>query len=123
MGFHLSFQLVGSDAGSKMEGINELPGRSNYLIGNDPSGLQKNIPHYGMVKYHSVYAGIDLILATDLGDIMIKVPETYQEVDGKKEFIASDFEINERGQITFQIDLYDESIPAIFNRIKNNDAV
>jgi hypothetical protein len=38
-----------------------LPGKVNYLMGDDPSQWQTNVAHYGEVEYKSVYPGIDLV--------------------------------------------------------------
>ena len=38
----------------------ELPGKSNYFIGNDPSKWQTDVAHYARVEYADVYPGIDL---------------------------------------------------------------
>lgn len=38
-----------------------LPGRVNYLIGNDASKWTTNVPQYGKVRYRDVYAGIDAV--------------------------------------------------------------
>jgi hypothetical protein len=51
----------------------------------------------------------NLVLQTTLGDVMIKAPETYQEINGQKEYIASNFIIGEGGQISVRLDPYDES--------------
>ena len=44
-----------------IEGINELPGKSNYLIGTDPAKWHKRIPNFARVLYHELYPGIDLV--------------------------------------------------------------
>jgi Beta-propeller repeat len=44
-----------------MTGLDELPGKSNYFIGNDPAEWHVNIPTYARVKYDDVYPGIDLV--------------------------------------------------------------
>ncbi len=38
-----------------------LSGRSNYYIGNDPSKWTTGVPHFGRVRYHDIYNGIDLL--------------------------------------------------------------
>lgn len=38
-----------------------LPGRVNYLRGNDPAAFQRNVPTYARVRYTSLYPGTDLI--------------------------------------------------------------
>jgi len=54
-------KLVGANAEAKLGGLDELPGKSNYFIGNDPKKWRTNIPHYGKVRYREAYPGIDLV--------------------------------------------------------------
>ena len=44
-----------------MTGLDELPGKANYFIGNDPKKWRTDVPTYAKVKYEGVYPGIDLI--------------------------------------------------------------
>jgi hypothetical protein len=57
----LHMQLVGANAAPQVLGLDALPGRSNYLIGNDPSQWHTDISSYRRVAYQNVYAGVDLI--------------------------------------------------------------
>lgn len=57
----LRMKLAGANHAPAVAGVDELPGKSNYLIGNDPSRWRTNIPTYRKVKYKDVYPGIDLI--------------------------------------------------------------
>ncbi len=57
----VEMRLVGANPGAKVGGEDELPGRSNYFIGNDPRKWRTNVPVYAKVKYRSVYPGVDLI--------------------------------------------------------------
>ena len=50
-----------SQAASSIESLDPLPGKINYLHGNDPSKWLSNVPIYGQVAYRNVYPGIDLI--------------------------------------------------------------
>ncbi|MEO5361856.1 MAG: hypothetical protein H7843_15675 [Nitrospirota bacterium] len=43
-------------------GIDELPGKSNYFLGNDPEKWRTNVPTYEKVKYESIYRGVDLVV-------------------------------------------------------------
>jgi len=54
-------KVVGANAEAKLVGLDELPGKSNYFIGNDPKKWRTGIPHYGKVRYREVYPGVDLI--------------------------------------------------------------
>jgi hypothetical protein len=54
-------QLCGSNPDPDVIGVNELPGRTNYFVGSDPSQWRTNIPGYESVRYNRVYSGIDLV--------------------------------------------------------------
>ncbi len=54
-------KLAGANPTARLEGGDPLPGKSNYLIGNDPSKWHSHIPHYERVGYQQVYPGIDLV--------------------------------------------------------------
>ncbi len=54
-------RLVGANKTPEVTGSEALPGRVNYLIGNDPKRWRTGIPTYGKVKYASVYPGVDLL--------------------------------------------------------------
>ncbi len=49
----LRMQLVGGNPSTNVRGIEELPGKSNYFIGNDPSKWLTNFANYSKVKYES----------------------------------------------------------------------
>ena len=42
-------------------GLDELAGKSNYFIGNDPRKWRTGIANFGRVQYKGVYPGIDLV--------------------------------------------------------------
>ncbi len=44
-----------------VSGLEELPGKSNYLVGNDPTMWHTGVPTYAKVKYASVYPGVDMV--------------------------------------------------------------
>src|SRR6202030_1137586 len=54
----LRMKLVRGNASAKIAGSAELPGKSNYLIGNDPKQWRTNISNYTKVEYRNVYPGI-----------------------------------------------------------------
>ena len=56
----LRMKLVGARP-SQVTGVDELSGRSNYLLGNDPSHWQTNVPNYSEVRYSNIYPGVDLL--------------------------------------------------------------
>jgi len=54
-------ELVGANPQARVVGLDELPGKSNYFIGNDPKKWRTNVPTYAKVRYADVYPGIDLV--------------------------------------------------------------
>jgi hypothetical protein len=57
----LRMSLLGANAKPTLTGMDELPGKSNYLIGNQPDRWHTNIPNYRKVAEHGIYPGIDLV--------------------------------------------------------------
>ena len=57
----LRMSLAGGSTQAQVAGIDPMSGKSNYLIGNNPSRWHTNIPQYARVRYSQVYPGVDLI--------------------------------------------------------------
>src|SRR6266536_2782587 len=57
----LRMKLVGANPKPQLTGEEELPGKVNYFIGNDPKKWRTNVSTYAKVKYREVYPGIDLV--------------------------------------------------------------
>src|SRR2546426_3342474 len=54
-------RLVGANSAARIQGLDELPGRSHSFIGRDPSRWRTNVPTYARVAYRDIYPGIDLV--------------------------------------------------------------
>jgi photosystem II stability/assembly factor-like uncharacterized protein len=65
----LSMKLIGAKSAPNVEGFGELPGKSNYFIGNDPKKWRTGVRSYSSVRYRSVYRGIDLVYHGDQGKL------------------------------------------------------
>jgi uncharacterized repeat protein (TIGR01451 family) len=63
----VNMTLLGANPAAALTGADPLPGKSNYLIGNDPHKWHSDIPQFGGVRYASVYPGIDLIFYGNQG--------------------------------------------------------
>lgn len=63
----LRMNLVGASAAAKVVGLDELPGKSNYLIGKDPKKWRTRVPNYAKVRYEGVYPGVDLVYYGEQG--------------------------------------------------------
>src|SRR6266849_432619 len=57
----LRMRLVGANPDAAKQGLEELPGKVNYFLGNDPANWRNNIGSYAKVEYRAVYPGIDLV--------------------------------------------------------------
>jgi PKD repeat protein len=57
----LRMELSGAKPDSVIAGRDELPGRSNYFIGNDPKQWHTGIPAFKRVTYKDIYPGVDLV--------------------------------------------------------------
>jgi len=57
----VKMKLVGANPKPKLAGLEELPGKVNYFIGNDPKKWRTNVPTYARVEYKNVYPGVNLV--------------------------------------------------------------
>ena len=57
----LQLKLLHANQNATVTGVNELPGKVNYFLGNDPKNWRTNVPTYAEVRYRNVYPGIDLV--------------------------------------------------------------
>lgn len=57
----LRMRVLGANPEARVEGVEPLAARSNYLIGRDPQRWQTDVPHYGKIRYESIYPGVNLI--------------------------------------------------------------
>ncbi|HWX91992.1 MAG TPA: SBBP repeat-containing protein [Terriglobales bacterium] len=65
----IHMKLAGAQTNPRLRGTDPLPGRSNYLIGNDSSRWQRNLPQFARVRYTEVYPGIDLVYYGKQGEL------------------------------------------------------
>ncbi|MGC1360719.1 MAG: SBBP repeat-containing protein, partial [Silvibacterium sp.] len=54
-------ELIGANTRAQAAGVDPLPGKSNYFVGNDPAKWHTDVPTYAKVRYQSIYPGIDLL--------------------------------------------------------------
>lgn len=63
----LQMKLVGSNPDVNLEGADLLPGKSNYLLGSDPTKWRQDVPQFARVRYENVYPGINLLFYGNQG--------------------------------------------------------
>jgi hypothetical protein len=54
-------KFVNANPAPSIIGLDALPGKSNYFMGNDAKRWQTGIPQYQRVQYRAIYPGIDVI--------------------------------------------------------------
>jgi len=57
----LRMRMVGANPKPAVAGLDALPGKSNYFIGDDPQKWRTGVANFSKVKYAGVYPGIDLV--------------------------------------------------------------
>src|SRR4051794_14829247 len=98
-------QLAGANPNAKMEAVDQLPGSSNYYVGNDPAKWRSDVRQFARVRYHDIYPGIDLVFYGrdhELEYDLIVAPGAdpscvHIQIEG-----AEHLAINDRGDATIQ---------------------
>lgn len=57
----LRLEFPGGNPSPQVGGEQPLPGRTNYLIGNDPKKWLIGVPHFSRVRYGDVFPGVDVL--------------------------------------------------------------
>ena len=65
----LQMKFAGANPKPALTGANLLPGKSNYLLGNDPAKWRKGIPQFARVRYEEIYPGINLVFYGNQGHL------------------------------------------------------
>ncbi len=65
----LQMKLAGANPDLTLSTAEPLPGKSNYLIGNDPSKWRTGVPQFARVRYENVYPGINLVFYGNQGHL------------------------------------------------------
>ncbi len=61
----LRMQLIGANPTPEFSGLEEMPGKVNYLIGKNPAQWHTSVPLYSQVRISTVYPGVDLLFRGD----------------------------------------------------------
>ncbi|MBV8135874.1 MAG: SBBP repeat-containing protein [Deltaproteobacteria bacterium] len=57
----LGIKLERANRNPQISGVDQLAGRSNYFIGDNPKNWHTAIPTFGRVRYSGIYPGVDLL--------------------------------------------------------------
>jgi hypothetical protein len=83
------------------------PGADPQVIALQPSDLVSS----------AIDGDGNLVLSTAAGDVRLKHPEAYQEIDGARRSIPSKFHITAANMITFELGTYDHAHPLIIDPV------
>jgi hypothetical protein len=65
----IAMTLVGAQARTAIEPASPLPGKVNYLLGDDPAEWRRNVPTYARVLTHAPWPGIDVAYYGNAGSV------------------------------------------------------
>ena len=65
----LQMKVAGANPNASVEATDPLPGKSNYLIGNDPAKWRRGVPQFARVQYKNIYPGINLVFYGNQGTL------------------------------------------------------
>lgn len=119
----LRMRWAGVRAEARLEPLDILPGKSNYLVGNDASRWITNVPHYAGLREASAMPGVDLryycgpdgqleydlIVApgTDAAGIGLAVEgadRVLTETDGSLRFLFAGREVRQMAPVAYEMD-------------------
>jgi len=63
----VAMKLAGANPHANLTGADLLPGKSNYLLGNDPAKWRQGVPQFAQVRYENIYPGINLLFYGNQG--------------------------------------------------------
>ena len=66
---NVGMEFVGGSGAPRLRGLDELPGKTNELIGNRPELWRRLAPSFARVRYEAVYPGVDLVFHGDGRDL------------------------------------------------------
>lgn len=104
-GYALRFSFDGASA-AKLEPFGRASTRVSFLIGNDPSRWQRDVPVWSGARYRDLYPGIDLVVG---GDAVGAVPwrlEARPDADlaaVRLRIEGADATVGEAGALRFQL--------------------
>ena len=104
---NLRLSLEGANTSSRVTGVDQQRGISNYFIGSDPSQWHTQIPNYAKVLYQDVYPGIDVAYYGNEGQLetdYILAPEAEAREIKLGVQGAASLRVNEGGELLLQID-------------------
>lgn len=57
----LQLRFLNANPHARMSGVDELPGKVNYILGNNPAKWRTGLPLFARVRVEAIYPGVDLV--------------------------------------------------------------
>jgi uncharacterized protein (TIGR03437 family) len=118
----LRLKFDGAAPARQVIGVDPLPGKSNYFIGNDPKAWRTDIPNYARVECREIYPGVsvayygaqrsleyDLIVAPGADPQAITV--SFEGADRMELNAEGDLELHLNGEVIYQ------RSPAVYQQV------
>ncbi|MBI3650967.1 MAG: SBBP repeat-containing protein [Acidobacteria bacterium] len=100
----VKMKFIGANAASHPVGVDVLPSKSNYFIGNDAKQWRTNISTFAKVNYANLYRGVDLLVYQQQGtfeyDLKLAVGADFKAIAISIEG-AQALRIDEQGDLIF----------------------
>lgn len=118
----LKMSLANANENPKVEGLNELEGRANYFIGDNPATWQRDVQTFEKVKYSSVYDGVDLIYYGNQRQLeydFVVAPNANPDAIAMKFDNARDIKIDKNGDLIINVNkqLVRQHAPIVYQEI------
>ncbi len=115
----VSLEFVAPSSSLRLEGVNRLRARVNYLVGTDEADWKRNIPSYAGVCYRDVWPGVDVVFRGSGGNLKYDI---LAEPGADVERIAFRFAgadsvtLGADGRLTIQTGdtVFTECLPAVY---------
>ena len=124
----LRIKLIGANPQPDIVGREELPGKVNYFLGNDPKKWRTKISTFTKVKYKDVYPGIDLVYYGNQGQLeydFIVAPGADPKIIKFAVQGADKLELNGRGDLV--VNTSDREIlqhkPVVYQQVDGNEHI
>ena len=65
----LEMKVAGANPDASLTAADPLPGKTNYLLGNDPAKWRRGIPQFARLRYENIYPGINLVFYGNQGHL------------------------------------------------------
>jgi len=102
----LRMQLLGANREPQLVGLDELSGKVNYFIGNDPQNWRTGVPTYARVRYQDVYPGVDLVYYGNQGQLeydLVVAPSTDPNAIRLRFEGADEISLDNRGNLVVNL--------------------